>query len=145
MIIPIPFIIPMRCEEEREAFPFERKEAKDLYDKYRAFLKDFFSEHDLHEWIGQMTSDPWSPGLHYICRIEKRKFFKVVPYDCEVAVAEIVSEPKFAKLDMDTSRLRYDGLELRVIDPSVRSIIDGFCTQYAQQFHEQPTFSKTSF
>lgn len=137
MIFPIPIIIRAGSEEEPE-FLFEPEVAKQLYDNYRSLTKEFFAKHNLHEWTGQMTSDPWSPGLHYICRTEKRKFLGLVPYDQEVAVAEIESEPRFAEQDMDTPRLRYDGLEVRVIDSNVKPLVDQFCIQYAKHFNEQP-------
>ncbi len=138
MFFPIPIIIQIRSKEQTKKFAFEPEVAKQLYADYRALLRNFFSQYNLHEWTGQMTTDPWSPGLHYLCRTEKRRFLRLVPYNQEVAVAEIESEPRFAEQDMDTLRLRYDGLEVRVIDTNTRPLIDEFCKQYTQRFNEQP-------
>ena len=73
MFFPIPIILRSGSEEELERFAFEPEIAKELYEDYRALLKKFFSQHNLHEWTGQMTTDPWSPGLHYIYRTEIRQ------------------------------------------------------------------------
>ena len=127
-----------RGQEESPKEMMDPEIAKRLYDNYRDLIKTHFSQHGLSEWTGQMTSDPWSPGLHYITRKEQRKFIKLIPYSPDVAVAEIMSEPQFAEQDMDVPRLRYDGLEIRLIDPNVKPIIDAFCKKYKERFNQEP-------
>ncbi len=107
------------------------------YEDYRALIKDFFFQYNLYEWAGQMTDDPKSLGLHCIYRTEKRKFLRLFPYTKKIAVAYIESEPKFAKKCMDILNLRYDGLEIKVIDPDVKYLVDKFCEQYTQRFKEK--------
>ena len=141
MVNPIIFVLLNHLrgdDEEREKeFPYLPEVAGRLYAGYRALLKELCAQNGLHEWIGQETTDPWCPGLHYICRTERRKRLGWISYNQDVAVAEIESEPVFAEQDMPDPQLCYNGLEFRVIDPNVRPLIDKFCQQYEQMSDEK--------
>lgn len=133
--------IPITARSESKVYKpsLNLESDRKLYEDYRAMIKDFFFKHNLYEWTGQMIDNPHSLGLHCIYRTEKRKFLRLFPYIKKIAVAEIESEPQFAKKCMDILNLRYDGLEIKVIDPNVRLLVDKFCEQYTQRFNELST------
>ncbi len=134
-IIPITDRSESKVHKPSLNFESDRK----LYEDYRVLIKDFFFKHNLYEWTGQMIDNPHSLGLHGIYRIEKRKFLRLIPYNKKFLVASIESEPKFAKKYMEILNLRYDGLEIRVINLNVRLLVDKFCEQYTQRFSEKST------
>lgn len=136
MIFGFPTII--RSGGEREEKPFDLEKSKPFYDAYCELITEILSKHGLEEWLGQENDDPWSAAHHYFCRTDKKWVLGIIPYNRKVAVAEIVSEPGFAFQNLPLPNSCYNGLELRVIDETVRPVVEEFCLKFEEKFNEKP-------
>jgi hypothetical protein len=108
----------------------------ELTDGYLRLLDSTLAPYGMEQDFVHISSDPWSPTVHCILRVEEKKFLGFIPYRSTTRVATVESEPAFARGEMGSAS-DYNGLKIHVSDPGAMDALEAFRRQYRRLFRER--------